>query len=86
MTLRLAAFVLFCSVALRAAEIKGTVKNVAGGDAVNLIHGRNGCVPRPPAGHVAGQADGRKVEAIVLCSTTWLLYDETATPRGSNSM
>jgi hypothetical protein len=37
MTLRLAAFVLFCTVALRAAEVKGTVKNVAGGEPLERV-------------------------------------------------
>ncbi len=37
MTLRLAAFVLFCSMVLPAAEIKGTVKNVAGGEALAQV-------------------------------------------------
>jgi hypothetical protein len=37
MTIRLAAFVLFCSVALRASEINGTVKNAAGGEPLERV-------------------------------------------------
>lgn len=38
MTVRLAAFVLLCSVVLHAAEIKGTVRNVAGGEPLGRVN------------------------------------------------